>query len=118
MALSKKELGVWGENQVVSFLKEKGATILHRNWTFKHLEIDIISEWNNTLHIIEVKTRLDTCLGMPNDWLNKKQQTNLINAADKYIEESLWAGETQFDLAAVLSEKPLKIKFIENAFIA
>lgn len=118
MALNKKELGVWGENQVVAFLKNKGAEILHRNWTYKHLEIDIISEWSNTLHIIEVKTRLDTCLGNPNDWLSKKQQNNLVNAAEKFIEESNWKGETQFDLAAVLSEEPLKIQIIENAFIA
>ncbi len=118
MALNRKELGIWGENQVVSYLKEKGAVILHRNWTYKHLEIDIISEWNNALHIIEVKTRLDTRLGNPNDWLNKKQQNNLVNAAEKYIEVTDWTGETQFDLAAVLSENPLEIQFIENAFIA
>jgi len=54
--MSNKEIGIFGENMAISHLSELGYEIMHRNWRYKHLEIDIIASKDKLLHIIEVKT--------------------------------------------------------------
>ncbi|MEY3819267.1 MAG: hypothetical protein RLZZ425_735, partial [Bacteroidota bacterium] len=63
--MSNKEIGIFGENMAISHLSELGYEIMHRNWRYKHLEIDIIANKDNLLHIIEVKTRTSIEFGYP-----------------------------------------------------
>ena len=57
------ETGKNGEEQALVFLKNAGYSILHCNWRFKHLEIDIVAQHNNELIIVEVKTRATDFFG-------------------------------------------------------
>lgn len=52
-----QKVGELGENLAVKYLKNKGFSIIERNFTFQGGEIDIIAEQNNTLFFVEVKTR-------------------------------------------------------------
>ena len=36
------QMGIWGEDVAVSFLKKKGYMILERDWRSKHRDIDIV----------------------------------------------------------------------------
>ncbi|MCR4626403.1 MAG: YraN family protein, partial [Treponema sp.] len=56
MYQNKKKLGNQGEDKACFFLKEKGFTILYRNWRTKRGEIDIIAEKNDAIVFVEVKT--------------------------------------------------------------
>ena len=51
------ELGKLGEELAVSYLQKNGYIIMDTNWTFQKAEIDIIAKKENTLAIVEVKTR-------------------------------------------------------------
>jgi len=70
--MSNKEIGIFGENMAISHLSKLGFEIMHRNWRYKHLEIDIIASKDNLLHIIEVKTRSSIEFGYPEQFINKK----------------------------------------------
>lgn len=49
--------GQWAERGVAFWLRCQGYRILHRRWTYKGGEIDIIARRKKTIHIIEVKYR-------------------------------------------------------------
>ena len=44
-----KNMGLWGENKAVEFLKAKNYTILVRNYHSRFGEIDIIAKKQNTI---------------------------------------------------------------------
>jgi putative endonuclease len=49
-------IGETGEKIALKFLKDKGFTILERNYTKKIGEIDIVAQRGETLHFVEVKS--------------------------------------------------------------
>jgi len=55
-----KNIGNMGEDLATKFLKQKGYKILKRNFRSKNNEIDIISQHQNVLVFVEVKTRTNT----------------------------------------------------------
>lgn len=60
-----KNMGLWGENKAVEFLKAKKYIILARNYHSRFGEIDIIARKQNTIIFVEVKTRKNTAFGFP-----------------------------------------------------
>ena len=111
------ETGKNGEEQAVAFLKNAGYTILHQNWRFKHLEIDIVAQHNNELIIVEVKTRASDFFGTPESFVNKEKQRKLLKAAHGYIVTHNIDAEVRFDIVAVVTTSN-KVYHIENAFYA
>ena len=59
------ELGKWGEDMAEAYLLEKGYSILERDWKSGHHDLDIIARDEDTLVIIEVKTRSEGSMGRP-----------------------------------------------------
>jgi Holliday junction resolvase-like predicted endonuclease len=55
--LQPQELGKSSEEQAAEYLLRNGFKILHRNWTHKGGEIDIIAEKKGKLHFVEVRAR-------------------------------------------------------------
>jgi transcription-repair coupling factor (superfamily II helicase) len=51
------ELGKLGEELAAEYLQKKGYVILATNWVFQKAEIDILAQKENTLAVVEVKTR-------------------------------------------------------------
>ena len=58
-----KVIGDWGEQAVVNWLETQGFTILSRNWRTKMFEIDIVAQLDQTIYLIEVKTRKNADFG-------------------------------------------------------
>ena len=50
--MNNKDTGFLGENITAEYLTQNGFEILHRNWRYKHLEIDIIAIKDGILHIV------------------------------------------------------------------
>jgi putative endonuclease len=69
------ELGKLGEQKAVKFLQDKGYTILETNWTFQKAEIDILAQKEDTLAVVEVKTRSSLEFGLPQDFVNPKKNS-------------------------------------------
>lgn len=115
---SHNELGKKGEELAVTFLKEKGYTILEKNYRYQKAEVDIIAKKNNTLSVVEVKTRSTDYFGNPQDFVNPKKIKLLVAAIDNYVVEKDIDTEVQFDIIAILNKNSkLVIQHIEDAFL-
>lgn len=114
---SHNELGKLGEELAVEFLKKNGYTILNTNWTFQKAEIDIIAQIENTLAIVEVKTRSSLDFGLPQDFVKSKKIQLLVKAVDAYVVERDLDIEVRFDIIAINKEgKSFAIEHIIDAF--
>ena len=111
------ELGKLGEELAVDYLKKQGYTILNTNWTFQKAEIDIIAQINNTLAIVEVKTRSSLEFGLPQDFVKPKKIQLLVKAVDAYVVERDLDLDVRFDIIAIHKEgKSFAIEHLIDAF--
>jgi putative endonuclease len=114
---NSQNLGKNGEQEAVKFLEEKGLTIMEINWRTGKLEIDIIAKDKEELVIVEVKARATNAFGEPEVFVNKRKQNHLIKAANAYILQKDFIGETRFDVIAITEKNSqLMVKHIPNAF--
>jgi len=112
------ELGEKGEELAVEFLQKKGYKILERNWRFKKAEVDIISQKNDVLAVIEVKTRSSNYFGNPQDFVNPKKIQLLVEAINEYVTSKDLDIEVRFDIIAILkNKKTFDIEHLEDAFL-
>lgn len=117
MTYNSQNLGKTGEQEAVKFLEMKGFTIIEINWRFGKLEVDIIAMDKEELVIVEVKSRATDVFGEPEVFVDKKKQKRLIKAANAFIQERDFNGETRFDVISVIEKNSeLALKHIPNAF--
>ncbi|MBC5839007.1 YraN family protein [Flavobacterium muglaense] len=111
------ELGKFGEEMAVAFLQKDGYEILNTNWTFQKAEIDIIAKKENTLAIVEVKTRSSIEFGLPQDFVKPKKIQLLVKAVDAYVVEKDMDVDVRFDIIAIHKEgKSFVIEHLIDAF--
>ncbi|GAB4151207.1 MAG: YraN family protein [Bacteroidia bacterium] len=96
--------GKKGEQEAIRFLRGNGYDILHTNWTYLHLEIDIVAKKGEELVIAEVKTRSTDAFGEPETFVSKKKQRNLIKAANYYLEMHHLNAEVRFDVIGIVKK--------------
>lgn len=102
-----------------AYFIEKGYELLHQNWRFKNLEVDIIAVNMGILHFIEVKTRRTRKFGRPEDQVDKKKIKNMINAAEQYLYQFPQWKRIQFDILAItmVKHEPIEYFFIEDIYL-
>ena len=111
------ESGSLAEQLAAEYLVNAGYGIVHRNWRYIHKEIDIIVEKNNTLVIVEVKSRFGREV-TADELLSVKKLRHIVDAAESYIQKTGCELETRFDIIIVtFGEGKPEIEHIENAFI-
>ena len=111
------ELGKLGEELAVEFLQKEGYEILETNWVFQKAEIDIIAQKENTLAIVEVKTRSTIDFGLPQDFVKPKKIQLLVKAVNEYVQQNELDVEVRFDIIAIHIEgNQFKIEHLEDAF--
>lgn len=111
------ELGKKGEKMAMDFLIDKGYDIVAQNYRFDKAEVDIIAKLEDTLAIIEVKTRSTLDFGNPQDFVKPKQIKNLVKAVDEYVTIHNLDVEVRFDIIAIVKNgKSYDIEHLENAF--
>lgn len=114
---SHNELGKFGEELAVAFLKQNGYDILETNWVFQKAEIDIITQKDKFLCIVEVKTRSSIDFGLPQDFVKPKKIQLLVKAVNEYVISNDLDLEVRFDIIAIYKEEgEFKIEHLENAF--
>lgn len=121
------ELGKLGEELAVEFLRKEGYEILETNWTFQKAEVDIIAKKENTLAIVEVKTRSSLDFGLPQDFVKPKKIQLLVKAVNEYVVSKNLDIEVRFDIIAITASvqpsvsghkdgKTYVIEHLEDAF--
>ena len=111
------ELGKFGEELAVAFLKENGYVILEVNWFFDKAEIDIIAQKGTVLAVVEVKTRSSLEFGLPQEFVKPKKIQLLVKAINEYVTQKDLDTEVRFDIIAIHKENSeFVIEHIEDAF--
>ena len=113
----KTSLGIRGEEMAAGWLRQKGYTILDRNWRSGRTEIDIIAETSDCIVFVEVKTRSADYQVSPADAVNVPKQRTIIFAASNYLNQYNLDKEARFDIITLILNGPdWEIDHIENAF--
>jgi len=113
-------LGDRGENAAARFLRNKGFTIITRNYRVDSGEIDIIARDGKTLVFVEVKTR-KTDEPTPESQVNNAKQHQITKAAKTYISRYGYPRPpARFDVVAVVwpDGNAPEIRHTEHAFEA
>jgi putative endonuclease len=111
---NQDEVGRYGEQLATDFLEDKGFIILERNWRFSRAEIDIIAMDGSILVFIEVKTRSGTFFGLPEDFVSKKKEILISDAAAAYMRSINHEWEFRFDIIGIVLPKNRQVPQINH----
>ncbi|MBO7067593.1 MAG: YraN family protein [Bacteroidaceae bacterium] len=109
------EFGIEGEDKAANYLIGEGYTILDRNWKSGHKELDIVAEKDETLIVVEVKTRKSNKYGNPEEFVTAAKIRNTVLAADAYIRYNRIDLPVRFDIISILKTGDV-INHIVDAF--
>ena len=126
MITKKREIGNFGEDAAVKYLKKKHYKILERNYTAGKLELDIIAKKRKEIVFIEVKTRSVISLdnmpyGRAADAVDLEKRQNTVSAAYAYMRKNPNNLNMRIDVIEVYLDKNserqkiLTINHFENA---
>lgn len=99
-------LGRYGEALAARYLRERGMTIVERNWRCAEGEIDLVALDGNCLVICEVKTRRGTGTGDPLEavtWQKARRLRRLTAAYLRTREGNV--PDVRIDVIGVLAER-------------
>ena len=106
-----------GELAACAHLQEKGYEILERNYRYWKSEIDLIAKHEDWLVFVEVKTRSSSFFGFPEEFVDRKKQLLIFEAADNYVYEKDWNGNVRYDIVSIMVTRgKLEVFHIEDAF--
>jgi len=112
------DIGKIGEGIATKYLIRQGYEILRRNWRYNRDEIDIIAHDGPWLVIVEVKTRTSSWFGEPEMAVSPAKIRSMVRAAEGYIRENDYPGETRFDVVGILLDgEKVHLNHIKDAFL-
>jgi putative endonuclease len=83
----------------------------------RHLEVDIITEFEDKIHVTEVKTRQTAEIGEPWRAVTRAKQKQIVKVADFYLKENEIELETQFDIVSIVHNTyRTDLEYIPDAF--
>lgn len=112
--MNNKELGAQGEEIAAEWLCGRGFSVLERNWRYRGAEIDIIAAKDDTLRIIEVKSRAERARDSIVNSLNGTKMRQLVKGAEGYVSRGGdFPGGVRFDLVTVIfsSDKGPEVEY-------
>jgi len=116
--MSKQSFGKKGEQKAINHLKEKGFNILESNFHKRSGEIDIIAfdpKYNEYV-FVEVKTRRNSELGYPEEFVDQQKISKIIKTAEQWLhKKGINEPEWRIDIVSVEwgKDEPV-IRHIEN----
>ena len=117
MSVRGKDVGNRGEDIAAAYLESIGYRILHRNYRFGRLELDLIcyEPPGDGLNVVsgqgeivfaEVKTRSGLGFGRPEEAISETKRRRIAQAAQAWLrEQSMEQASCRFDVIAVVLQK-------------
>ncbi len=117
MSVRGKDVGNRGEDIAAAYLKAIGYRILHRNYRFGRLELDLICyeppgdginvvPGHGEIVFAEVKTRSGLGFGRPEEAISETKRRRIAQAAQAWLrEQSMEQASCRFDVIAVVLQK-------------
>ena len=99
------------------YLEDRGLTMIAKNYTCSHGEIDLIMQERAVLVFVEVRYRRSAAFGGALGSLDRAKQNRLIRAAQHYASGRSYTGAMRFDLIAYDGGNTRPI-WVRNAFTA
>lgn len=93
--------GSRAEDRALEFLRERGLTLLARNWRCKAGELDLVMQDGDTLAVIEVRSRGRDDYGSALESVDARKQARLVRATKLWL-----ARQPQF------AEQPLRFDIV------
>jgi putative endonuclease len=87
MSDHRQSLGKRGEEYAAQFLVARGYLIRDRNWRCPLGELDLVTERDDQVIFVEVRTRQTDRLGTPEESITPAKRAKLIAAAQTYLDE-------------------------------
>ncbi len=112
------ETGKSGEQRAAEYLLTQGYTVRDVNWRSGKYELDIVAYKENTLVVVEVKTRTNDDYMRPEEAVTRAKARRIIDAAAAYVAEYDLPFDVRFDVIALLSdgEGGYTVEHIPEAF--
>lgn len=124
MKTKQQTVGARGEQEAYNYLLGEGHRIVKRNWRTGHLELDLITVKDHTLHIVEVKTRSAGAPIRPEVNVNSYKRQRMVRAAAAFLHSPEMAAlhgveEIQFDVLTVVFDEHCgpQIEYFPAAFV-
>lgn len=117
----KKDLGSWGEDRAVRFLRLHGYRIAERNFRCRQGEIDIVARKGGFVVFVEVKLRKNTDHGEAREFVTWSKQRRVICAAELWLVKNNCELQPRFDVIEIYAPEGTgtphpTIRHLENAF--
>jgi putative endonuclease len=113
----KIKKGNEGEQVAADFLTKKGYEIVERNFRYRRSEIDLIVKKDNFLVFVEVKMRSSAAFGFPEESVNEKKVSKVLEGAEYYLFAKNWQGNVRYDIIAIsMRGDQAQIEHLEDAF--
>ena len=114
----QQKFGEKGEALAVRRLRKAGYKIIETNYHTRLGEIDIIAKDNDTIVLVEVKSRRSVHFGNPKQAVTPQKQRKISMVALYYLKTT---GQTtaraRFDVVTVISNRDQpQVDIIKNAF--
>ena len=112
---SQKEVGAWGEEKALSFLRSKGMVLIKRNFKVPVGEVDLIMDDSGTLVFVEVKTRRSQKFGTPEESITQAKLDRIYKASIEFIDQNNYHDrDWRMDVIAIESTYDMKIESIHH----
>jgi len=111
-------LGADGERIAARHLKRSGYRIVSRNFRAAGAEIDLVAMDGETLVFVEVKTRLGSSAGAPQEALDYRKQAHIRRAAAIFADRKrVRQCPIRFDVVAIAGAgAEQRIEILKDAF--
>jgi putative endonuclease len=119
MTVWRRQRGQQGEQLAVVYLQQNGYRIQERNYRHRRGEIDIIAWDGSTLVFVEVKTKVQSGFGLPQEMVDRRKQHTLVYGAMMYVQQHrIRHTALRFDVIAIRMprEGAPEVTHIQEAF--
>ena len=112
-------LGRRGEDLAHRFLRNRGYTIVARNYALAsgEAEADLIAWHDDQLVFVEVKSRATADYGPPDRAISLEKQHHMRRVAREYIRKTdVPPDRVRFDVVSIVFAKPPDVQLVPDAF--
>ena len=118
--MDKNNIGYFGEERAVRYLRLHGYSILARNYAFRGGEIDIIARKRGIVAFVEVKLRKNDAFGSAREFVTPLKQEKILMTAELWLSQNECELQPRFDVIEIYAPEGergrLTLNHIENAF--
>ncbi|HSJ26467.1 MAG TPA: YraN family protein [Longimicrobiales bacterium] len=79
------DYGARAEDLAARALADAGWEVMHRNWRWRHKELDIVARKGDIVAFVEVRARRSTSFGHPAATITRRKQRDLATAAWAWV---------------------------------